>query len=126
MYFDPQLKTTLYPDCHDYPSCGEKVNQTAANASFPNLVYIRAAAGNDILHFVITTIHLPSILAVHTVGDTDAQLNFDWDRLLMAENSTDIAGAINVTDSKDIQYSFALVFSRVGVKSCFFLHGILA
>lgn len=108
----------LYPDCLPYKSCRDKLvqNATAANASFPNVVYIRAAANDDILHFVLTTIHLPSVLAVHTVGSSDAHLNFNWDHLLLANNLTDIAGGINATGGGDIKYSYSLIFSRVRTK----------
>ena len=116
--FDSQVNTVLYPDCSQYKSCLEKRDQnaTAANASFPNLVYVRAAAGDDILHFVFSTIHLPSVLTIHTTGSLDTKLNFSWDHLLLADNLTDMAGAINVTGGGDIKYSFTLVFSRVGRK----------
>lgn len=114
-----QITKVLYPDCERYTSCQKlrDQNATAPNVSFPNVAYIKAAAGEDVLHFVLTTIGFPSVLVVHTEGDANAAVQFDWDSLLGAAdngslvNNTDISGAITVNHT--VNYSFAVVFSRL-------------
>ncbi|XP_076465814.1 glycosylated lysosomal membrane protein B-like [Babylonia areolata] len=108
------VTTKFFPDCEKYPVCNETVHQnaTAPNASFPNMVYVRSSAGKDVLHFVMTTVKVPSILVVHTQGDANQNLSFNWDSLL-ANSSAGMEGAISSSGSGHISYSFVLAFSKL-------------
>jgi hypothetical protein len=64
----------------------------------------------------MTTLHMPSVLVIHTAGNKDAVVKFDWDKLLSNKNAS-FADAISVTD---INYSFAVVFSRVSLGNFIF------
>ncbi|KAL8597807.1 hypothetical protein ACOMHN_004922 [Nucella lapillus] len=110
-----KVETVLYPDCASFTSCEKwlKPNATEKDASFPNVVYVRSSAKNDVLHFIMTTVKLPSILVVHTVGDDKEWLRVNWDHLL-SNKTGDIKGAIYSNSSKGkTLYSFALTFSRL-------------
>lgn len=115
-----QVTIIRYPDCDGYPACEDMRNQTTTNSTnFPNVVYVKAAGkgkdSGDVLHYVMATVDVPSILMVHTSGAT-AELNFNWTRLLRAGNITDMAGSITATGGT-VLYSFAVVFTKVGYLS---------
>ncbi|KAK7492655.1 hypothetical protein BaRGS_00016134 [Batillaria attramentaria] len=111
------VTTEFYPDCDEF--CKAALNQSTTTGNFSNLVYVRAAGqgGNsgDVLHYVLSTVNVPSILMVHTEGDKNAKLNFNWERLLMGDNITDMADAIttNTTTAGNVRYSFAVVFTKL-------------
>ena len=53
------------------------------------------------------------MLVAHTTKD--ARLEIDWDRFTSG-NQSEMAGSIMFSDSKDVHYSFAVAFTRVGSK----------
>lgn len=99
-----------YPDCDKYPSCEQALNQSSSDPGFPNLIYVSAVGTKDKLHFVLTTINVPSLLILQT--SMDGQMYFNWDGILLADNITDMANAINVSASS-VLYQYSVLFTRV-------------
>ncbi|XP_067665535.1 glycosylated lysosomal membrane protein B-like [Haliotis asinina] len=90
----------------DIPEC-----QTGYNGSFANLVYVRAQEESDVLHYAISTIHIPTILVIHTRGDANSQLSVNWEKLMNEEEFNN--DSISVSDSSKVVYSYALVFTKL-------------
>ncbi|XP_059175440.1 glycosylated lysosomal membrane protein B-like [Physella acuta] len=98
-----KVTITPWPDC-DKNECEE------ARLAGRNVVYAKAATtNNDILHYVFSTIGLPTVLLVRTTGE-DNSLFFNWTML----NESSIFGAINFGEKKvNINYTFAVAFTRL-------------
>ena len=104
-----------------------KMRDNQASDNFQNLIYVRSVAcanNSDVLHFVMSTIHVPSVLVVHTVDDKHAHLSFNWDHLLSASKLHNDSG-ISVSGGHT-NYSFVTVFSKVGIVRCFcYSHNVI-
>ena len=73
-----------------------------------NVAYSRAVGLNDTLHYVISTVGVPTVLVFHTALDNDPRI--DCPRLLsgnvsVVENS--------ITFTKPPFYTYALMFTKV-------------
>ncbi|XP_046332564.1 glycosylated lysosomal membrane protein-like [Haliotis rufescens] len=90
----------------DVPEC-----KTGVNGSFANLVYVRAQEESDVLHYAISTIHIPTILVIHTRGDANSKLNVDWEKLMVEDEFTN--DSISVSDPNTVVYSYAVVFTKL-------------
>lgn len=75
-----------------------------------SISYIHAKGHDDALHYLITTIGLPTVLVAHTTKD--ASLDIDWDKFTSG-NQSDMAGSIMFSSSKDVHYSFGVSFTRL-------------
>uniref|UniRef100_A0A8I6ADT3 Glycosylated lysosomal membrane protein n=1 Tax=Rattus norvegicus TaxID=10116 RepID=A0A8I6ADT3_RAT len=73
-----------------------------------NLLHIRAVGSNSTLHYVWSSLGPPAVVLVAT-NTTQSVLNVNWSLLL----SPDPAGALMVLPKNSIQFSSALVFTRV-------------
>ncbi|XP_070622797.1 glycosylated lysosomal membrane protein [Erythrolamprus reginae] len=73
-----------------------------------NLLHTRAVGLNDTLHYVWSTIGVPTVLLVYTASD-NSSLRVDWARLL----SSTPAGAIRIEPADSVLYSTAVVFPRL-------------
>ncbi|XP_055877937.1 glycosylated lysosomal membrane protein A-like isoform X2 [Biomphalaria glabrata] len=103
------LKTWSWPDC-------EKYNETICNEAKQNgsiVIYVKASSeSNDNLHYVFSTIGGPSVVVLRTTN-VNANLTFNWEKLLQYNNSL-IDGAITFSDPQpNIEYKFAVVFTRL-------------
>uniref|UniRef100_A0A8C5S2E2 Uncharacterized protein n=1 Tax=Laticauda laticaudata TaxID=8630 RepID=A0A8C5S2E2_LATLA len=73
-----------------------------------NLLHTRAVGVNDTLHYVWSTIGVPTVLLVYTASD-NSSLRVNWTRLL----SSSPAGAIRIEPAGSVLYSTAVVFPRL-------------
>ncbi|XP_058015759.1 glycosylated lysosomal membrane protein [Ahaetulla prasina] len=73
-----------------------------------NLLHTRAVGINDTLHYVWSTIGVPTVLLVYTASD-NSSLRVNWTRLL----SSSPAGAIRIEPAESVLYSTAVVFPRL-------------
>lgn len=88
-----QVSLEVIPDCRD-PS--------------PNLLHIRAVGSNSTLHYVWSSMGPPAVLLVAT-NTPHSTLTVNWSRLLSPEPD----GGLTVLPKNSIQFSSALVFTRV-------------
>lgn len=75
-----------------------------------NLLYIQAVGSNSTLHYVWSSLGPPAVVLVAT-NTTQSVLSVNWSLLL----SSDPAGGLMVLPKNSIQFSSALVFTRVRV-----------
>lgn len=73
-----------------------------------NLLHIRAVGTNSTLHYVWSTLGPPAVVLVAT-NTTQSVLSVNWSLLL----SPDPEGGLMVLPKNSIQFSSALVFTRV-------------
>ncbi|XP_034283105.1 glycosylated lysosomal membrane protein [Pantherophis guttatus] len=73
-----------------------------------NLLHTRAVGVNDTLHYIWSTIGVPTVLLVYTASD-NSSLRVNWTRLL----SSSPAGAIRIEPADSVLYSTAVVFPRL-------------
>lgn len=73
-----------------------------------NLLHIRAVGSNSTLHYVWSSLGPPAVVLVAT-NTTQSVLSVNWSLLL----SPDPAGALTVRPKHSIQFSSALVFTRL-------------
>lgn len=73
-----------------------------------NLLHIRAVGSNSTLHYVWSSLGPPAVVLVAT-NTTQSVLSVNWSLLL----SPDPTGALLVLPKNSIQFSSALVFTRV-------------
>ncbi|XP_025286636.1 glycosylated lysosomal membrane protein isoform X1 [Canis lupus familiaris] len=88
-----QVSLEVIPDCRD-PS--------------PNLLHIRAVGSNSTLHYVWSSMGPPAVLLVAT-NTPHSTLTVNWSRLLSPEPD----GGLTVLPKNSIQFSSALVFTRL-------------
>ncbi|XP_025853100.1 glycosylated lysosomal membrane protein isoform X3 [Vulpes vulpes] len=74
----------------------------------PNLLHIRAVGSNSTLHYVWSSMGPPAVLLVAT-NTPHSTLTVNWSRLLSPEPD----GGLTVLPKNSIQFSSALVFTRV-------------
>ncbi|XP_072528225.1 glycosylated lysosomal membrane protein [Salminus brasiliensis] len=73
-----------------------------------DLLHVRALGENDTLHFLLCSKGAPAVLLVHT-NSRESTVQVDWPAFL-SHNST---GSLRVVPESSVQYSSALVFSRL-------------
>ncbi|XP_050400032.1 glycosylated lysosomal membrane protein B isoform X2 [Patella vulgata] len=98
-----KITTRLNPDC-DVPEC-----QDGYNGSYANIAHIKAVGSEDTLHYVISTIGVPSVVVIR--ADPTSSLSFNWKNLL-SDNATDRSGSITLTGTA-LKNSFAVVFTEL-------------
>ncbi|KAK6180494.1 hypothetical protein SNE40_012639 [Patella caerulea] len=99
-----KITTVLNPDC-DVPECTAGYK----NGSYANIAHIKAVGSEDTLHYVISTIGVPSVLVIRS--DPTSSLNFNWTNLL-SDNATERSGSITL-NGKALKNSFAVVFTEL-------------
>uniref|UniRef100_A0A672JS28 Glycosylated lysosomal membrane protein n=1 Tax=Sinocyclocheilus grahami TaxID=75366 RepID=A0A672JS28_SINGR len=72
------------------------------------LVHVRGLGLNDTLHFVLCNAGAPALLVVHT-NSTQSAVQVDWPVFINRSSS----GSLRVEPQSSVQYSSALVFTRV-------------
>ncbi|XP_068108298.1 glycosylated lysosomal membrane protein [Hyperolius riggenbachi] len=82
-------------------------NPGSANASV-NLLHVRAVGNGSTIHYVWSTIGVPTVLLIYTESD-QTQLHVNWSKLLSSEPD----GAIRIEPADRVRYSTALLFTRV-------------
>ncbi|XP_072283504.1 glycosylated lysosomal membrane protein [Pyxicephalus adspersus] len=84
-----------------------ELNPGSSNST-QNLLHIRAVGNGSTIHYVWSTIGVPTVLLIYTDSDnTDLQVN--WTKLLSPEPH----GAIRVEPAGHVRYSTALLFTRI-------------
>ncbi|KAG5842786.1 hypothetical protein ANANG_G00181430 [Anguilla anguilla] len=83
------------------------------NASSPlppgvGLLHVRALGASDTLHFLLSSLGAPALMLVHT-NSSSSSVKVDWRRFLSGNTS----GSLQVVPESSVQYSSALVFTRV-------------
>ncbi|XP_063002179.1 glycosylated lysosomal membrane protein [Elgaria multicarinata webbii] len=78
------------------------------NSSAVNLLHIRAVGLNDTVHYIWSTIGVPTVLLVYTQSGSST-LHVNWTTLLSSSPS----GAIWVEPASSILYSTAFIFAKV-------------
>ncbi|XP_076862424.1 glycosylated lysosomal membrane protein [Brachyhypopomus gauderio] len=73
-----------------------------------NLLHVRAVGDNDTLHILLCSLGAPAVLLVHT-NSTESSVHVDWAAFL----SHNYSGSIQMAPKSSVQYSSALVFTRV-------------
>ncbi|KAK2830978.1 hypothetical protein Q5P01_018909 [Channa striata] len=93
--FERELKVELNPGLRLPPPGGD-------------LLHVRAVGNNDTLHYLFCSHGAPALLLVHTnSSSSDVQVNWP---LFLARNTS---GSLKVTPENSIQYSTAVIFSRL-------------
>nr|XP_036872658.1 glycosylated lysosomal membrane protein isoform X2 [Manis javanica] len=91
---------------------GEETRQVSLEVSpdwpVPHLLHIRAVGTNSTLHYVWSSLGPPAVLLVAT-NTPNSTLSIDWVRLLSSEPD----GGLMVLPKDSIQFSSALVFTRL-------------
>lgn len=100
---DPLLLTSLY----SLFQVSLKVISNVPDFS-QNLLHIRAVGTNSTLHYVWSSLGPPAVLLVAT-NTPNSTLSVNWSLLL----SSDPDGGLMVLPEESIQFSSALVFTRV-------------
>ncbi|KAJ8335151.1 hypothetical protein SKAU_G00407900 [Synaphobranchus kaupii] len=72
------------------------------------LLHVRALGANDTLHFLLCSLDAPTLMLVHT-NSSSSSVKVDWRRFLSGNTS----GSLRVEPQSSVQYSSALVFTRV-------------
>ncbi|XP_061111124.1 glycosylated lysosomal membrane protein [Conger conger] len=72
------------------------------------LLHVRALGANDTLHFFLSSLGAPTLMLVHT-NSSSSSVKLDWPLFLSGNTS----GGLRVVPESSVQYSSALVFSRV-------------
>ncbi|KAJ8304286.1 hypothetical protein KUTeg_017869 [Tegillarca granosa] len=77
------------------------------------VAYIKALGDKDTLHYLISSIGLPSALVIRTESSTmnKDEIMIDWESFL-SENITDKAGSIKVDKSIKVLFSYGVFFTR--------------
>ncbi|XP_026876198.1 glycosylated lysosomal membrane protein [Electrophorus electricus] len=73
-----------------------------------SLLHVRAVGGDDTLHVLLCSLEAPAVLLVHT-NSTESSLRVDWAAFLRGNYT----GSVQVAPKSSVQYSSALVFTRV-------------
>ncbi|XP_051520560.1 glycosylated lysosomal membrane protein [Myxocyprinus asiaticus] len=72
------------------------------------LVHVRALGDNDTLHFFLYNHGAPTVLLVHS-NSTESTVQVDWPEFINRSSS----GSLKVEPERSVQYSRALVFTRL-------------
>ncbi|KAF6738176.1 T-complex protein 1 subunit gamma [Oryzias melastigma] len=73
-----------------------------------DLLHVRAVGNDDTLHFLFCSQGAPTLLIVHTNSSTSS-VQVNWPQFL----SRNVSGGLRVEPQSSIQYSIAVVFSRL-------------
>ncbi|KAM4690138.1 glycosylated lysosomal membrane protein [Rhinophrynus dorsalis] len=73
-----------------------------------NLVHARAVGNGNTIHYLWSTIGVPTVLLIYTESN-ESQLRVNWTKLL----SPAPHGAITVEPAESVRYSTALLFTRI-------------
>ncbi|RVE67142.1 hypothetical protein OJAV_G00114040 [Oryzias javanicus] len=73
-----------------------------------DLLHVQAVGDNDTLHFLFCSQGAPTLLIVHTNSSTSS-VQVNWPQFL----SRNVSGGLRVEPRSSIQYSMAVVFSRL-------------
>ena len=92
------------------PGCDLLQCKSGINDSFVNLIHIEASGPNDSLHYIISNVGTPTILAAKFNVPKLKNLIIDWERLL-SDDSKKMRNSIRF-DPKPT-YTSAVVFSSV-------------
>ncbi|MBN3317638.1 GLMP protein, partial [Atractosteus spatula] len=84
------------------------LNSSPAAPPGVNVLHVRAVGPSDTLHFIWGSQGAPTLLLIHT-NSSNSSLHIDWQRML-SSNST---GSLWVEPETSVQYSSALVFTRI-------------
>uniref|UniRef100_A0A3P9M3C9 Glycosylated lysosomal membrane protein n=1 Tax=Oryzias latipes TaxID=8090 RepID=A0A3P9M3C9_ORYLA len=90
-----QLTLELNPNSTSVPPGGD-------------LLHVRAVGDNDTLHFLWCSQGAPTLLIVHT-NTSNSSVQVNWTQFL----SRNVSGGLSVEPQSSIQYSIAVVFSRL-------------
>ncbi|KAL5004804.1 hypothetical protein ScPMuIL_018260 [Solemya velum] len=93
-----KVDTLINPDCTK--DCGDGIG------------YFKAVGAADDLHYLISSIGMPTILVVRTDQGASVKPEIDWPKLL-SRNESEIRDSITFGDKIKIKYSFAIVFPKL-------------
>ncbi|XP_036371642.1 glycosylated lysosomal membrane protein [Megalops cyprinoides] len=106
-----QLVSGFILDSDDYHRRVSLELNPGLNSSVPpgvSLLHIQARGANDTLHFLFCSLGAPTLLLVHT-NSTSSSVKVDWPQFLSKNDS----GSLQVEPRSSVQYSSALVFTRL-------------
>lgn len=72
------------------------------------VVHVRAVGSDDTLHFLFCSHHAPALILVHT-NTTSSNVNINW----TVFNYSNYTGGLKVVPESSVQFSSALVFTKV-------------
>ncbi|XP_077012575.1 glycosylated lysosomal membrane protein isoform X1 [Tamandua tetradactyla] len=111
---NPLLLLSLLLSAAPFGLLGEETRQVSLEViadgldSPKNLLHIRAVGDNSTLHYVWSSLGPPAVLLVAT-NTPHSALNVSWSRLLSPEPD----GGLEVLPKESIQFSSALIFTRL-------------
>ncbi|XP_041099059.1 glycosylated lysosomal membrane protein [Polyodon spathula] len=85
-----------------------ELNPDPSGSSNVSVLHVRAVGGNDTLHFLWSSLGVPTLLLVHT-DSPETRVQIDWARLL----SGNASGSLTVEPASAVQYSTAFLFSKI-------------
>ncbi|XP_045156668.2 glycosylated lysosomal membrane protein B-like [Mercenaria mercenaria] len=75
-----------------------------------SLAHVTAVGVNDVLHYVVTTIGVPSVFVAYT--SPNVKLTVDWERLL-SDNHTEKANSVMLKPKAGVHYTYTLLFTKL-------------
>ncbi|XP_064608524.1 glycosylated lysosomal membrane protein-like [Liolophura sinensis] len=100
---DRKLTTTYNPGCN-ISACLPNFNGSALN-----IAYVKAESENDTLHYLFSSVGVPSVLVLKTDPGSGNAIHIDWESLV-SENQT-LPGAVSC--SQKVLYSFGVAFTKL-------------
>ena len=73
-----------------------------------NVVHTRAVGQDDALHYILSTVGVPTVLVFHTARDSTPSINCTR---LLSDNISDVENSITFSHSPF--YTYALMFTKV-------------
>lgn len=87
--------------------CITKDDNTTVCGSY---AHIQAVGDQDVMHYLVTTLGVPTVFAAYT--ELDVTVSVDWDRLLSG-NLTQMANSMQLVPQKDVHYSYTVLFTKL-------------